>query len=619
MASASNSTTLKNGYSGTFTLSVSFNENSTNVSNNTSNITVSATIARGTGRFDTSYNNMLRVYWHDNKNNTDVFVAEVAVQDLYDSGASATASGTINVEHNSDGNLSGYAYASWQKVSTASAVPESTSISTSWTALTYIPRQATVTSATDFTDEGNPTIKYTNPGGFRINARLEFAGTNIRRDNISNTGSYTFTLTDDERKLLRQKCTGNSIVVREIIATCTSGTTESFWSWQDKTMTLVNANPTFSNFTFEDINPTTIALTGNNQNVIKGYSNVKATIPVASKAVAKKEATMSKYRFTCGDKSADILYSDISDVNGTVSAVPNGTFTVYATDSRSNSTPVQKLANQVIDYTSLTKGNISIGRNNGVSESVTLSFNGIIDVRNFGEVTNSIKSAKFRFKVANSSDDWTEKQITVNVSGSNFSFSGLVEGDTETKGFNVSNSYEIEVIVKDELSSVTFTDKFGSGTPNVAFHKNGVGIMGKYDTKIGGKGQIAGNPLAYYPIGAIYISVSETTPDELFGGTWEKIQGRFLLSSGNNGDNYIRKLNATGGEAVHSLTVDEMPSHKHNINFDQIWNTNGGQTSIGTTSGGPYDGADFTKSTGGSKPHNNMPPYLVVNMWKRIA
>ncbi len=492
MANASNSTTLKNSYNGTFTLSTSFNENSTNVSSNTSNITVSATIARGTGRFDTSQNNMLKVYWHDNKNNTDVFVAEVAVQDLYDSGASATASGTINVEHNSDGNLSGYAYASWQKVSTASAVPASTSISTSWTALTYIPRQATITSATDFTDEGNPTIKYTNPGGFRINARLEFASTNIRRDNIPNTGSYTFTLTDDERKLLRQKCTGNSMVVREVIATCTSGTTESLWSWQDKTMTLVNANPTFSNFTFEDINPTTIALTGNNQNVIKGYSNVKATIPVASKAVAKKEATMSKYRFTCGDKSTDILYSDNSAVNGTISAVPNGTFTVYATDSRNNSTQVQKLANQVIDYTPLTKGNISIGRNNGVSESVTLSFNGTIDVKNFGEVNNSIKSAKFRFKVANSSDDWTEKQITVNVSGSSFSFNGLVEGDTETKGFNVSNSYQIEVIVKDELSTVTFTDKFGSGTPNIAFHKNGVGIKGKYDVDEGGALQIEG-------------------------------------------------------------------------------------------------------------------------------
>lgn len=407
----------------------------------------------------------------------------------YYPGATLLGTKDITVSHNNDGSFPG------RSVSiSASSYHISGSASGNLSA-NNINRQATVTGATDFTDEGNPTITFNNPGGFRINARLEFAGTNIRRDNILNTGSYTFNLTEDERKLLRQKCTGNSIVVREVIATCTSGDTESLWSWQDKTMTIVNANPTFSNFNFEDTNSTTVALTGNNQNIINGYSNVKVSIPAANKAEALKEAQMSKYRFTCGDKSTDINYSSESEVNGTINGVPNGTFTVYATDSRNNSTSVQKLANQVINYNPLTKGNISIGRNNGVSESVTLSFNGTIDIRNFGEVTNSIKSAKLRFKVANSSNDWIEKDLTVSVSGSSFSFNGLVEGDTETKGFDVSNSYQIEVIVKDELSSVTFTDKFGSGTPNIALHKNGVGIMGKYDEEVGSKLQISGEPV----------------------------------------------------------------------------------------------------------------------------
>ena len=99
-----------------------------------------------------------------------------------------------------------------------------------------IPRQANVTGYNDFNDEQNPTITYNNPGGFRINARLEFGGTNIRRDNIPNTGSYTFNLTDDERKLLRQKCTGDSMTVRGVIATCIGGTTENYWSYWDRTL-----------------------------------------------------------------------------------------------------------------------------------------------------------------------------------------------------------------------------------------------------------------------------------------------------------------------------------------------------------------------------------------------
>ena len=171
-----------------------------------------------------------------------------------------------------------------------------------------IPRQANVTGYNDFNDEQNPTITYNNPGGFRINARLEFAGTNIKRDNISNTGSYTFNLTDDERKLLRQKCTGNSMTVRAVIATCIGGTTENYWSYWDRTMTIVNGNPTFDNFNFADVNEKTIALTGSNTSIIKGYSNVKVAIPSSMKATANKEATLSKYRVSIGTAIQLIQY-----------------------------------------------------------------------------------------------------------------------------------------------------------------------------------------------------------------------------------------------------------------------------------------------------------------------
>lgn len=64
---------------------------------------------------------------------------------------------------------------------------------------------------------------------------------------------------------------------------------------------------------------------------------------------------------------------------------------------------------------------------------------------------------------------------------------------------------------------------------------------------------------AVYPVGSIYMSMTDTNPNVLFGfGTWEQVKDRFLLSAG---DTY--KAGNTGGEATHSLTVDEMPSHKH--------------------------------------------------------
>ena len=373
-----------------------------------------------------------------------------------------------------------------------------------------ITRQAYVTGATDFNDEGNPRITFTNPAGFRINARLEFAGTVIRRDNIANTGSYTFDLTSAERDLLRSKCpNSNTLTVREVIATCLSGTTEAFWSWQDKTMSIVNGNPTFSNFEFEDVNPTTLALTGNNQNIIQGFSSVKATIPVEYIATANKYATMSKYSFTCSDVQRDITYSSDSSTNNTIENVKSGVFNVYAIDSRNNSTQVTKNANETISYNPLVKGNISIARQNGVAEETTLTINGTIDLKDFGQVVNSIQESKYRYKTTDSSTWSNYKNITVSVDNEgNISFSNLIQGDT-ADGFDIGNSYNIEVLISDELSSVTFTANLGSGIPNIALHKDGVSIMGKYDTNEGGLLQIAGKKI--YTEEVIYENTSGNT------------------------------------------------------------------------------------------------------------
>lgn len=121
-----------------------------------------------------------------------------------------------------------------------------------------------------------------------------------------------------------------------------------------------------------------------------------------------------------------------------------------------------------------------------------------------------------------------------------------------------------------------------------------------------------------YPIGAIYISVSATNPAILFGGKWEQIKDRFLLSAG---DTYA--AGTTGGEATHKLTVAEMPSHKHQIKTNNDdWNNSANGGNYGTT----HDGANswyntnwYTENSGGNAAHNNMPPYLTVYMWERVA
>lgn len=127
---------------------------------------------------------------------------------------------------------------------------------------------------------------------------------------------------------------------------------------------------------------------------------------------------------------------------------------------------------------------------------------------------------------------------------------------------------------------------------------------------------------AVYPVGSIYISMSSILPSVLFGfGVWEQIKDTFLLASGD-----IYEAGEVGGESEHILTIDEMPSHTHklktdinspdyNVTWPEWFEYADGWTQKSTETESP---ATQTTQTGGDKPHNNMPPYLAVYMYKRI-
>lgn len=124
--------------------------------------------------------------------------------------------------------------------------------------------------------------------------------------------------------------------------------------------------------------------------------------------------------------------------------------------------------------------------------------------------------------------------------------------------------------------------------------------------------------LTIYPIGSIYMSINPTSPSDIFGGVWEQIKDVFLLASS---DNYI--AGSTGGEASHVLTIEEMPSHTHIYKRHAFSSSDSdpetGENIYGVNNKTLNAHEGTTGSTGGGQPHNNMPPYLAVYMWKRIG
>jgi hypothetical protein len=138
-----------------------------------------------------------------------------------------------------------------------------------------------------------------------------------------------------------------------------------------------------------------------------------------------------------------------------------------------------------------------------------------------------------------------------------------------------------------------------------------------------------------YPIGSVYISKNETSPAELFGGTWLQIKDVFLIATGK------RSPGSEGGEENHTLTLYEMPKHAGHLYLNEgvvyqgnqaaegkylnesAFSTYGEQPrgwNVNTVEGGSTkEMYPVAHSVGGDGAHNNMPPYEAYNMWRRTA
>lgn len=121
-----------------------------------------------------------------------------------------------------------------------------------------------------------------------------------------------------------------------------------------------------------------------------------------------------------------------------------------------------------------------------------------------------------------------------------------------------------------------------------------------------------------YPIGSIYMSTANVSPESFLGGTWERYgKGRTLMGVDEENDNF-NTVNKTGGEESHVLTISEVPAHAHNLATS---------SEDGTHIDGYFKVSSYNKNNdnlttsivGGSQAHNNLSPYITVYMWERTA
>lgn len=520
----------------------------------------------------------------------------------YTSGAINQKGGTVllgttvhRVSHDADGTKTAQIIDTFNINATIDGVRVGSITASGSISLDRIARNATIVTANDFTDETNPTLTYSNPSSFSCDVSIEFAGGSITRAKaISGAGgSYTMQLTDAERTTLRN-ASKNSPTPKVTYALKTTIDGTAYYSRADRKMNVVDAAPELGAVSYDDTNAATVAVTGDKSRIVQNHSVLTVTIPTAT---AKKGATIASYTIAFGGVSKTVTSSGTVSL-GAVDVSYSQALTVTATDSR-GFTASKSVQVTVDDYSAPTAV-IDLHRLNNFEPTTYITANSRYSYLNGkNAVTISVK-----FKKVSDSSYGTPIELEDSIQST-------VTCDRDS-------AYDFVVTIADRLETTEYNLTLGKGIPSffIDTKKSSVGVncLPTHENafQLGDSAWLTAQ--GAYPVGAIYMSVTEANPAALFGGTWERIGGRFLL-----GADSTYAAGSTGGEASHTLTVEEMPRHNHEI--DNL-NASGSATPFMTVQAQDkkgFGGNVQTMYAGGGKADNNMPPYIAVFMWQRVS
>ena len=353
---------------------------------------------------------------------------------------------TVDITHDADGKKTIYvsAYFDHQRFSSSSQGFNVT--------LTDIPRQANILSAPNFYDVDNPTITYSNPAGAVVTSlqaciSLDNSTASVAyRDIPKNGSSYTFNLTQAERNtLLAATPNSNTKAVYFIVKTVIAGVT--YYSRLQRTMTVKNANPTITGASYQDVNGTTTAITGDNTKIIQNNSSV--TFKFTSLA-ALKYATLTSVAVTIDGvtKTASLSGSTASNVSlsfGTINSSSNVTANIALTDSRGNVTR-STLTVTMLEW-SLPTATISLARKSNYYSETTLKV-----TANYASL-NSQNTITITYQYKEKSSSTWSSAVTIQ------------DGVATTITLDNTKSYDFKINVSDRIGSTTYNKALQIGIP----------------------------------------------------------------------------------------------------------------------------------------------------------
>jgi len=486
-----------------YTLTAYFIENSTSAANNTSNITVRATLYSTRGAFNIPSAGTLSIYWHDNNTGTDTLKGSITVTkcgdvDPYYFGSKQVET-TFDVSHKGDGTLSGYAIAKWEKSVSGynNLVPATGNVSTDNTSLTNIARQATLSvSNTNWYINSTYSYNYSpTVGGYTYKLYMERSGytsillkTTNPSQSSSMMSSADVTLDFNAYSMLsssEKKATVNlSLYTYNGNTQIGSKSTVSITLYPDQSyVPVITLSSQDTGKAIVGNNRTSLTLTGNNKRIINGWNTTSVTWSAASPFANITSRVLNGTTVTTSPTTLNNVSNSI---------------TMTATDSRGNSTTKSDTSVTFIAYETPTISPV-VKRHTATDGRVVVTFSGTYYNINFGAESNSLTitwyvrekgtttytqgSTSLTYTSSSNNKSYTQSgtsiEITNPISGSN----GL---------FDYQKAYEVKFVVTDKVTSYTIGEVLlTSGVPSLAVFKNKVKVNGALEVN---------NILVDYPI-----------------------------------------------------------------------------------------------------------------------
>lgn len=571
-------------------------------------------------------------------------------QGTYYFGTKTVQTHQIKVDHNQEGNASVNISSSFNGGAWGSASGNKT------VDLPQIPRGSKITNTQKSFNLGDDLVilnitKYVDTYYDVLNISMN--NTTLRTVNgVSN--KYVFNPTDTELNTIYNSVPNNDSQTITFTLTTYSNSDKTTQigvaSVYNITGKIVNANPTLTGFDYEDTNPLTINLSNDSNKIINGYSTLKISNLVAN---ANKGATLKLVQIN------NVQYPYNNNFSVSIPNWSGNIITMYVFDSRNNSTKLEvPIGINYIDYKEKVIINKSCTRYANINEESTLSFSGEWFNSSFGASNNQL-SATYRYK-QKGGDTWTQgtTNIDITINGNNFSYSGYIKGDTNN-GFANENSYEIEIIVTDSLSSKSATTILIAGEPAMDIYHSNISIGGYYNesesqyqaqfkkavnfyggiykngVEIGGESLPIGSMIPYGSQNNVPSNwkicdgseVSRTTYADLFNvigtsygagdgsTTFNLPNKRGRVSVGlDSSQTEFNTIGKKGGEKTHQLKVEELPSHAHTVKGTVGSGGYAEGVSFGNSANPGYTSWVGMSAVGGNQPHNNLQPYE-VDVW----